>query len=162
MKKILLILLIVLPLYLAAGLYFLDKSYLLSPIEYKVKIVIRSDSMGDGVFASPRNGGRLHQGIDLLAPLGSPVFAARSGVVAAATSSKGMGNFVIIQHPGSIVTIYGHLQDIYAEKNALVRQGELIGSVGKTGNANYRNMQPHLHFELRKNGVPQDPLLYLQ
>ncbi len=162
MKKILLILLIVLPFYLVAGLYFLDKSYFFSPIEYKVKMVVRSDSMGDGLFGSPRSGGRLHQGIDLLAALGSPVFAARSGIVVAATSSKGMGNYIAIKHPGSMITIYGHLTDIYVQKNALVRQGELIGSVGKTGNANYRAIQPHLHFEVRKNGIPQDPREYLE
>jgi murein DD-endopeptidase MepM/ murein hydrolase activator NlpD len=162
MKKILLTLLIILPFYFTGSLYFLDKSYFFSPIEYRVRIVVRSDSMGEGLFASPRNGGRLHEGIDLLAALGSPVFAARSGIVVASTSSNGMGNYVVIKHPGHIITIYGHLADIYVRKNALLRQGELIGSVGKTGNANYRAIQPHLHFEVRKNGIPQDPLEYLQ
>jgi len=73
-----------------------------------------------------------------------------------------MGNFIIIRHPGNIITMYGHLFRIYVNKNAFVRQGEVIGSVGKTGNANYRDIQPHLHFEIRKNGVPQDPLEYIE
>lgn len=162
MKRTLLILFIILPVFLLINLYFLDKDYFLCPIEYKRDIIIRCDSMGDGFFASPRNGGRLHQGIDLFAPVGTGVLAARSGIVLEAASSKGMGNYIVIGHPGNIMTIYGHLSEIYVNKYKFVRQGELIGSVGKTGNANYRDIQPHLHFEVRKNDVAQDPLGYLE
>ena len=162
MKKILLILLIFLPVYLLISLYFLDKSYFLCPIEYKDDIVIRSDSRGNGLFAAERSGSRLHNGIDLLAEIGTPVIAARSGIVIAAQNSRGMGNYIIMRHPGNITTIYGHLSAIYVSKGNFARQGDIIGAVGKTGNANLRDIQPHLHLEVRKDGIPEDPLAYLE
>ena len=103
----------------------------------------------------------MHQGIDLFAEVGEPVLAVRAGLVISVKNSKGMGNYIVLRHNLSLVTIYGHLSEIYVRKNQLVRQGDIIGAVGKTGNANYRSMQPHLHFEIRKNGIPQDPLEYL-
>jgi len=140
------------------GIYFLDKEYFTCPVEYKKDILIRSDSWGDGYFASGRSGNRLHGGIDLFAAIGTPVLASRSGLVVAATASKGMGNYVVIRHLEHFSTIYGHLKDIYVRKGQLVRQGQIIGSVGKTGNANHAGIQPHLHFEVRRNGVPRDPI----
>jgi len=74
---------------------------------------------------------------------------------------KGMGNCIEILHPGNIVTVYGHLSAIYVSAGDFVRQGQFIGRVGKTGNANYSNIRPHLHFEVRKDGQAQDPLDYL-
>jgi murein DD-endopeptidase MepM/ murein hydrolase activator NlpD len=162
MKRILLFLLFILPVYLLVSLYFVDKHYFLCPIEYKGDIVIRSDNRGNGLFAANRNGSRIHEGIDLFAEINSPVLAARSGIVIAASKSRGMGNYVIIRHFGNIITIYGHLSQIYVHRYEFIRQGEVIGRVGKTGNANYPDIQPHLHFEVRKNGIPQDPLEYLQ
>jgi murein DD-endopeptidase MepM/ murein hydrolase activator NlpD len=162
MKKLLLLLLILLPVYLFFSLYFTDKYYFLCPIDYKNSIVIRSDGMGDGFFASSRSGGRLHQGVDLFAEIGTPVLASRSGMVVRAERNKGMGNFIIIKHPGNLVTIYGHLSQIYVRPRHFVRQGEVIGAVGKTGNANYSNIQPHLHLEVRQGSIAQDPLEYLE
>lgn len=162
MKKALLFLLIFLPIYLLIGLYFLDKDYFLCPIEYKRDIIIRSDRRGDGSFAAERNGNRIHEGVDLLASIGTPVLASRAGIVVAARYSQGMGNFIIIHHPGNITSIYGHLSKIYVTKGEFVRQGEVIGAVGKTGNANFRDIQPHLHFEVKKAGISQNPLEYLQ
>jgi murein DD-endopeptidase MepM/ murein hydrolase activator NlpD len=162
MKRILLFLLIFLPAYLSFNLYFLDKIYFLSPIEYKTDIIIRSDSRGDGFFAANRNGSRIHQGLDLFAPLGAKVLAAQGGLVISVRENRGMGRYVVIRHLGGITTIYGHLLKIYAFKNQFVRQGDLIGLVGKTGNANHPAIQPHLHFEVRENGIPQDPLGYLE
>jgi murein DD-endopeptidase MepM/ murein hydrolase activator NlpD len=72
-----------------------------------------------------------------------------------------MGNYVVLRHRGNLVTIYGHLKDISVKKNKFVRQGQIIGTVGKTGNANYRDIQPHLHLEVRKNRLPEDPMAYL-
>jgi murein DD-endopeptidase MepM/ murein hydrolase activator NlpD len=161
MKKVLLFLLVILPIYLLISLYFLDKHYFLCPIEYKSDILIRCDSRGDGFFASRRSGNRTHEGIDLFAEMSSPVLAARSGRVIAARENRGMGKYIIIRHPDNITTIYGHLSKISVAQHKFVRQGEIIGEVGKTGNANYRDIQPHLHFEVRKGGIPQDPLEYL-
>jgi murein DD-endopeptidase MepM/ murein hydrolase activator NlpD len=162
MKKFLLVLLIALPIYLSYSLYFLDKTYFLCPIEYEGDLLVRNDNRGDGFFGASRNGKRLHQGIDFLADIGTPVLASRSGRVACATQNRGMGKYIVIQHPAGLVTIYGHLSQIFVAKNNFVRQGEVIGAVGKTGNANYRDILPHLHFEVRKDGIPQDPQEYLE
>lgn len=162
MKKALLFLCIVLPIYLFISLYFLDKDYFLCPIEYKSDIIIRSDSRGNGFFAAERKGNRLHQGIDLSAEIGTPVRASRSGRAQVAKYSRGIGNYIVIRHPGNITTLYGHLSQIYVSKGKFVRQGEVIGAVGKTGNAKFRGIQPHLHFEVRKESILQDPLEYLQ
>jgi murein DD-endopeptidase MepM/ murein hydrolase activator NlpD len=162
MKKIFLVILFLgLSLYLAASLYFMDRSYFLCPIEYKGGIVIRSDGRGDGTFGAERNGRRVHEGVDLYAQVGTPVRAARSGIVRSARRNLGMGNYVVLRHRGNLVTIYGHLKDISVKKNKFVRQGQIIGTVGKTGNANYRDIQPHLHLEVRKNRLPEDPMAYL-
>jgi len=161
MKRFLFLSLAIFSIYIIFSLYFLNKEYFLCPIEYQKDIVIRCDSRGDGFFAASRNGKRLHEGIDLFAPIGTPVLASRSGKVIAATRNRGMGNYVIIRHPDNIITIYGHLATMCVARNKFVRQGEVIGNVGKTGNANRRDIQPHLHFEVRKNGIPQDPLEYL-
>lgn len=161
-RRILLSLLILLPVYFLASLYFLDKQYFLCPVEYKQDIVVRYDNRGKGFFGASRNGGRLHQGIDLLAEIGAPVFAARSGRVTSAKENKGMGKYVVIRHPNNIATIYGHLSEILARENCFVRQGEIIGRVGKTGNAGHPNIHPHLHFEVRNNGTPEDPMEYLE
>jgi len=162
MKKILLFLLIILPVYLLTTLYFLDKDYFLCPIEYQTDMIIRSDSRGDGLFGAERNGRRRHEGIDLFAAVGTPVLASRAGQVIAAKQNQGMGKYVIIRHRGNVITIYGHLSRIYVPRGKFIRQGEVIAAVGKSGNANYRNIQPHLHFEVRKDGIPQNPLEYLE
>ena len=162
MKKILLFLLFIMPIYLSVSLYFLDKNYFLCPIEYKRDIVIRSDSMGDGFFGAKRRGNRMHNGIDFQTEIGAPVFASRSGRVIEAGNQHGLGNYIEIIHAGGLRTIYGHLLEIYVKQNALVRQGQIIGCVGKTGNAKYPDVQPHLHFEVRKDGIPQDPSEYLE
>jgi murein DD-endopeptidase MepM/ murein hydrolase activator NlpD len=132
------------------------------PIEYEGDWVIRADSRGDGVFGAPRNGRRLHEGLDLYAPIGEPVYAAKSGVVSAARYTRGMGNYVVIRHFGGDKSIYGHLSRLEVKKGQWVMRGKLIGAVGKTGNASNRNIQPHLHFELRREGEPVDPEKYLR
>lgn len=163
MKKLLLILLIILPVYFLTSLYFLDKDYFLCPIQYKTGIFVRCDTRGDGLFGSSRNGSRVHEGLDLLARIGEPVKACRAGKVIVSREQKnGMGKYIIIRHTGNLATLYGHLSRIYVAKNDFVRQGQVIGEAGKTGNANNREIQPHLHFEVRKNGLAQDPLEYLQ
>ena len=161
MKKILLIILILGAVYIFVGLVSLDKQYFICPVKYKSDIVIRYDNHGNGLFASNRSGNRIHKGIDLLAKIGTPVLAAKSGQVLAATQNRGMGKYVIIQHKHNIISIYGHLSEICVRKHDYVPQGKVIGKVGKTGNARYRDMLPHLHFEIRKNGVPHDPLQYI-
>ena len=161
MKKILLVILLLSTVYIFVGLTSLDKQYFICPVRYKNDILVRHDNHGDGLFASDRSGNRIHKGIDLLAKVGTPVLAAKSGQVLAATQNRGMGKYVIIRHKYNIISIYGHLSELDVRKHDYVIQGEVIGKVGKTGNAAYRDMLSHLHFEIRKNGIPQDPLHYI-
>jgi murein DD-endopeptidase MepM/ murein hydrolase activator NlpD len=162
MKKIFLVTLVICALCLAVALYFWDKSYFLCPINYKNQILIRSDARGDGLFAASRNGRRLHEGIDLFAAVGTPVRASRCGIVVSVKENRGMGKYVVIRHAGGLTTLYGHLSRVYVRKGEFVPQGRLIGAVGKSGNAGFADIQPHLHLEVRKEGIPQDPLGYLK
>jgi len=161
MKKIFLVILLIFIVYITLSLSFLDKYCFICPVRYQDDFIIRSDAMGNGFFGTRRSGRRTHQGIDLLAEVGEPVLAFRSGRVIQARKSKGMGNYIVLRHSPDLTTIYGHLLKIYARERQFVRQGDIIGLVGKTGNANYNNMQAHLHFEIRRKNIPQDPLLYL-
>ncbi|RJP29547.1 MAG: M23 family metallopeptidase [Candidatus Omnitrophota bacterium] len=162
MKKTFIIIFIISLISIPAAIYLLDKETFLCPIEYGYDFVIRNDSMGEGQFGAKRSGGRLHNGIDLFADIWAPVRASNCGIVVASESSRGMGKFVVIKHPGSVSTVYGHLNELCVKEGQFVRQGDIIGKVGKTGNANYRSMDAHLHLEIRKNGSPQEPLDYLE
>jgi murein DD-endopeptidase MepM/ murein hydrolase activator NlpD len=162
MKKTLSFLLIITIGYVALSFYFLDRRYFLCPIDYQGDILIRNDSRGDGLFAASRRGRRIHEGLDLFAEVGTPVRVVRLGRVSRATANRGMGKYIVIRHSGNLKTIYGHLSEIFVHEGQFVRQGQVIGSVGKSGNANSRYIQPHLHFEVRKKGIPQDPLEYLR
>jgi murein DD-endopeptidase MepM/ murein hydrolase activator NlpD len=149
------------PLYLAYSFYRLNRVSFISPVPCVWDNQIRCDSRGDGFFQSPRYGNRLHNGVDLRGDMYSPVVACRSGRVLSARYSKGMGNFIVLAHDGNLVTIYGHLTDLYVRKGDSVLQGQKIGSIGKTGNADHPDIQPHLHFEIRKDDIPQNPAEYL-
>jgi murein DD-endopeptidase MepM/ murein hydrolase activator NlpD len=101
--------------------------------------------------------GRMHEGIDIAVPMGTPIRAAAAGTVIYAGWLGGYGNLSVIDHGGGIATAYGHQSGIAAGNGAYVAQGQVIGYVGSTGHST----GPHLHFEVRVNGVPQDPLGYL-
>ncbi|HEY8340524.1 MAG TPA: peptidoglycan DD-metalloendopeptidase family protein [Egibacteraceae bacterium] len=101
--------------------------------------------------------GRLHAGIDFGAPMGSPIWAARDGVVSFAGTMNGYGNIVLIDHGGGITTAYAHQSRIMVSPGQSVRAGQQIGAVGSTGNST----GPHLHFEVRINGTPTNPAAYL-
>jgi murein DD-endopeptidase MepM/ murein hydrolase activator NlpD len=113
----------------------------------------------NGTFTSPfgMRWGRLHAGIDISAPTGTPIRAADSGRVAIAGWTGGYGQYTCIQHTGSMSTCYGHQSRIGVSSGQGVRQGQVIGAVGNTGNST----GPHLHFEVRINGNPVDPMGYL-
>lgn len=99
-----------------------------------------------------------HNGLDLISSQGSPVYATADGVVAGiARSIKGLGNRIEIVHAGGYTTVYAHLSDMNVILGQRVRRGQQIGTVGRTGNA----YAPHLHYELRKDGVPLDPINYV-
>ena len=100
--------------------------------------------------------GRMHQGIDIGAGTGTPIHAAKAGTVTFAGTMSGYGNVVIITHSGGLSTLYAH-QSRIAVSGGPVSQGQVIGYVGSTGHST----GPHLHFETRIDGTPQDPLRYL-
>jgi len=132
------------------------------PIEYEDKVPVRNDPYGEGHFRAKRRGGRLHNGLDITACEGTPVFASKGGRVIAGYQKNGMGNYLIIKHPGGLSTLYGHLSQIIAPDASRVRQGDLIGLSGRTGNARYKGIKGHLHFEVKKEGSYEDPMNYLK
>ena len=159
---------------------FFVTHYLLLPLVYRVKepyfemptrpeitalsrdkLPVRNDAYGDGWFGAKRKNGRTHKGLDLAAELQSPVYASKSGWAKTYCYPKGYGNLVVINHPGGWQTRYGHLDKIEIKKFQWIRQGDIIGTVGKTGNANARGIMPHLHFEIRHKGEAVDPEEYL-
>jgi murein DD-endopeptidase MepM/ murein hydrolase activator NlpD len=101
--------------------------------------------------------GRMHEGIDIGVPYGTPIHAAASGQVIYAGWMDGYGNLVVIDHGGGLATAYGHQSSIAAGLGQVVSQSQVIGYVGCTGHC----FGPHLHFEVRVNGAPVDPLGYL-
>ncbi len=99
-----------------------------------------------------------HDGLDLIAPQGAPVYAAASGVVSEVVHSrKGLGNILEIDHGNGYTSRYCLLADMNAARGTRVRRGQKIGTVGISGTVS----APHLHFEIRFRGVPCDPLHYL-
>jgi murein DD-endopeptidase MepM/ murein hydrolase activator NlpD len=100
--------------------------------------------------------GRMHEGIDIGAACGTPIRAAASGTIVYAGWMDGYGNIVIIDHGGGMGTAYAHQSAIYVGGGS-VSQGQTIGAVGSTGHST----GCHLHFEVRVNGIPVDPLGYL-
>lgn len=121
------------------------------------KIPIRGDAYGNGEFGSKRSNNRSHAGIDIQAPVGTPVYASKSGIAFCGNVPTGYGKYVMIYHPDGSQTMYSHLLEWNISSPKKVRRGETIGFVGKTGNASYGSIQPHLHFEIRKGGKPVDP-----
>jgi len=95
-----------------------------------------------------------HRGVDLSAPMGTDIFAALEGKVVASGRHKDYGNFVAIDHGNGVMTLYAHCSRNFVEDGQVVRRGQKIAEVGRTGNAT----GPHLHFELRLDGLPQNPL----
>lgn len=104
-----------------------------------------------------RRWGRLHAGIDIAAPKGTPIKAAKAGTVVFAGRMSGYGNVVIIDHGGGFSTLYGHQSRLGTRRGARVSQGQVIGYVGSTGHSTGN----HLHLETRVNGVARNPRNYL-
>ena len=101
--------------------------------------------------------GRMHQGIDIGASTGTPIRAAAAGTVIYCGWEDGYGNFVVLDHGGNLATAYGHQSAIAVTCGQSVSQGQVIGYVGCTGHCT----GPHLHFEVRVDGNPVDPMGYL-
>lgn len=132
----------------------------------KKKAVTVTQKSGSSMFAWPVSGaritspyghrwGRSHEGVDLVG--GSTIMAAASGRVVFAGQQSGYGNVVIVDHGNGYRTLYGHMSRISVSNGQSVGQGSKLGVMGNTG----RSTGTHLHFEVQKNGVAQNPMNYL-
>ncbi len=118
--------------------------------------VSRASAVVTSEFGVPRGRSR-HEGIDLSAPAGTPVTATANGVVGFAGRSGDFGRLVIIDHGDGWQTRYAHLKRIKVKNGRKVAKGDVIGTVGKSGNATGN----HLHYEVRRDGRAVDPRPYL-
>ena len=98
-------------------------------------------------------GGHWHSGVDLAAPAGTPVRAIAPGHVTVLDSATGYGLHIVIDHGNGLSSLYGHLSSVTVLSGDTVAAGDVIGAVGSTGNST----GPHLHFEIRRDGIPEDP-----
>ena len=110
----------------------------------------REDLFGDGEV-------HFHEGIDIAGDLGDPAVATADGKVLYAFEHKMMGKIIVLEHQYGFTTGYSHLSKILVTPGQLVKRGDKIGEIGNTG----KSLGPHLHYEIRKDGVPIDPLNYL-
>lgn len=101
-----------------------------------------------------------HQGIDIAGPgaRGQSCYAANAGTVMVKQDPGGYGNYILIDHGNGYSTLYGHLDSVLVQSGQKVNRGQLIGNVGQTGGVT----GPHLHFEIRYQGTPQDPLKWIR
>lgn len=138
----------------------------------KTQVVVKgtkpAPNRGTGRFVWPMQGrissqfgyrwGRMHEGVDIAAPTGTAVIAADSGTVVFAGYKSGYGLMVEVNHGNGFSTRYAHNSKLLVSGGQKVNKGQLIARSGNTG----RSTGPHLHFEIRKNGVPQNPLNYFR
>lgn len=136
-------------------------------IEHQAKSAVAALGTSDQGFIWPLNGGvtsyygprwgRMHTGIDIDGVSGQPIVAAKEGQVVLAAPYSGYGNAVILDHGGGYGTLYAHMSSFNTSGGAYVEQGDIVGYVGCTGSCT----GDHLHFEVRVNGNPTDPMIYL-
>ena len=119
--------------------------------------LLRNDEYGKGYFGASRDGGRTHEGLDLILAVGDPVFASKSGRVTQVKDVKGYGKWVEIHHPDGLFSRYAHLSTQEVREGQWVSIHQVIGAAGKTGNAKSPKIMPHLHFEIRNNTKALDP-----
>ena len=101
--------------------------------------------------------GRVHKGIDIAGPRGTPILAPGHGMVTYTGYRRGYGRTVMIDHGYGITTLYGHCQRLFVKEGQEVKRGMIVASIGNTG----RSTGPHLHYEVQVDGVPVNPLLYI-
>lgn len=152
----------------------IESTVVAEPVTQKVvvgtKRVIAADKNGDAVMMWPVKrversyvssyvgDGRGHKGMDIVAPAGTPIYAAAGGTVThSGWDSSGYGYKIIVKHSNGYETLYAHCSALYVKKGDTVARGENIAAVGTTG----RSTGNHLHFEVRKNGKFTDPSLFI-
>ena len=118
---------------------------------------LRKMASGYGYRVDPVYGsGKFHEGMDFSAPIGIPVYATGDGKVTDAGWNQGYGNSIDINHGYDYLTRYAHLSKIMVKKGQDIKRGDLIGLVGNTG----KSTGPHLHYEVRFKGTPQNPVRF--
>jgi lipoprotein NlpD len=137
------------------------------PVELKRSSQERARDEAEVSFAWPIRGrlstcfgerhSRPHEGIDIAAPEGTPVHAAEAGKVIFSGSMGAYGRIVILKHEGAYASVYAHNSENLVEKGAFVEKGDVVAECGESGNAT----GPHVHFEIRRDETPDDPMLYL-
>ncbi len=144
----------------------LDQNGPQAPIEQRPTVSVPSVmpvrmarlSSGYGMRNHPVLGRRRnHKGVDLAAPTGTPIFATADGMVGRANWFSSYGLYIRIDHGAGIETRYAHMSKLAVAAGERVRQGQVIGYVGSTG----RSTGPHLHYEVRVNGVAVNPIPYM-
>ncbi len=157
---------------LASGQYLIvpdgvmpEAAPVLAPQYFQTPSVSQNLAGGSGQYSWPTNGIITqypiwyHMALDIANPSQPPITAAGDGVVILVQYLQyGYGRHVLIDHGGGISTLYGHMIEIYVKPGDRVSRGQLIGKMGSTG----RSTGTHLHFEVRRNGVTQNPLTYLK
>jgi len=122
-------------------------------------LVNGSKSSGFGFRTDPITGERLeHRGLDFSGPIGEPILALAGGIVTFSGKNSGYGNLVEIEHVDGLTTRYAHNQAILVESGARVKKGETIATLGSTG----RSTGPHVHVEVRLDGSPIDPGIFIR
>lgn len=140
---------------------YMERSYAM-PAGLKGEYLIRNDSMGEGHFAASRSNRRTHNGIDLRSEYGAPVYAAKSGRVTFAGVQGGYGNYIRLDHPDGMNSRYAHLTEMLVRPGQWVWRHQVIGTIGNTGNADHPAILPHLHFEIRRQENPANPMNLLE
>jgi murein DD-endopeptidase MepM/ murein hydrolase activator NlpD len=135
-----------------------ERSFFLGVL-FRYPLPSGSITSGYGTRSDPFSGhSTFHNGVDIAAPFGTEVIAARDGETVFIGRDEVLGLHIILQHEGGYYTVYGHLSRGFVELNQQVESGSIIGEVGTSG----ASTGPHLHFEIRKGATPQDPLKYIQ
>ena len=133
-------------------IYFLNRGF-----QFPLRDFVLTSNFGQRI--NPITGTQtMHRGIDLAAPMGTEVYAVRSGTVIDQGFDALLGNYIMIQHDNNWVSLYGHLSVVNVNLHSRVSAGSFIGRVGSTG----QSTGPHLHFELIQNGQNQDPARLLR
>ncbi len=144
-----------------------ERTVIKEPVAKVTVVGTKLSGVGTGSFIRPTYGSlssrygtrwnRQHQGIDIAASTGTNIVAADDGVVEFSGWEGGYGNLVKLSHGNGYTTYYGHCSKLLVKKGQVVEKGQLIAKVGSTG----RSTGPHLHFEVRLNNVPQNPLQFI-
>jgi len=111
-----------------------------------------------GKWRGGRHSGHYHAGVDIAAPVGTPIYSPLDGTVAFVGRKGGYGLAVVIEHGNGIATLYAHNSDVSVQEGDIVKKGQHIAKVGSSGHST----GPHLHYEVRVEGRPQNPLAWTQ